>query len=222
MTCRRAGPRPALASRVRSTTRCSRYQRGSCWPGARGPGPERSPLPCHPVISLPWSPLPRSRRTGAAPLCLPLASGPLRDLGRSWSQRWDSNPRPPDYKSGALPTELRWRGVSSGGRRQSPEPMGPKACRAPRSRNGSAVWYGRARTGQGSGGLSRSLFSGSPGGAGPPRRGRALRSPRAPAGRPPGPRAAAPWSPRRTSRAGRLRGPGRPSPPPPPRPRGGP
>src|SRR5690242_15020933 len=25
----------------------------------------------------------------------------------SWSWRWDSNPRPPDYKSGALPVELR-------------------------------------------------------------------------------------------------------------------
>src|SRR5215475_15461521 len=24
-----------------------------------------------------------------------------------WSWRWDSNPRPPDYKSGALPVELR-------------------------------------------------------------------------------------------------------------------
>ena len=25
-----------------------------------------------------------------------------------WSQRRDSNPQPPDYKSGALPIELRW------------------------------------------------------------------------------------------------------------------
>src|SRR6185436_8290442 len=25
----------------------------------------------------------------------------------SWSWRWDLNPRPPDYKSGALPVELR-------------------------------------------------------------------------------------------------------------------
>jgi hypothetical protein len=27
----------------------------------------------------------------------------------AWSQRRDSNPRPTDYKSVALPTELRWR-----------------------------------------------------------------------------------------------------------------
>ena len=27
---------------------------------------------------------------------------------RAWSQRWDSNPQPPDYKSGALPIEPRW------------------------------------------------------------------------------------------------------------------
>src|SRR5690606_830496 len=36
----------------------------------------------------------------------------LRGLAREaqeWSWRWDSNPRPPDYKSGALPVELRQR-----------------------------------------------------------------------------------------------------------------
>ena len=42
-------------------------------------------------------------RVGAASLVR--ASG----TGSGWSQRWDSNPRPPDYKSGALPIELRWR-----------------------------------------------------------------------------------------------------------------
>ena len=35
-----------------------------------------------------------------------------RSLRTSW--RWDSNPRPPDYKSGALPTELRQRRVTLG------------------------------------------------------------------------------------------------------------
>lgn len=29
-----------------------------------------------------------------------------------WSQRWDSDPQPPDYKSGALPIELRWRSAT--------------------------------------------------------------------------------------------------------------
>jgi hypothetical protein len=34
-----------------------------------------------------------------------------------WSQRWDSNPQPPDYKSGAQPVELRWRGSSADAQR---------------------------------------------------------------------------------------------------------
>lgn len=36
----------------------------------------------------------------------PAGEGPA-----AWSQRWDSNPQPPDYKSGALPIELRWLGA---------------------------------------------------------------------------------------------------------------
>ncbi len=32
----------------------------------------------------------------------------LSTANSSWSQRRDSNPRPADYKSAALPTELRW------------------------------------------------------------------------------------------------------------------
>gem|GEM_PF-2189058 len=32
---------------------------------------------------------------------------PLRDAGFNWSCRWDSNPQPADYKSAALPIELR-------------------------------------------------------------------------------------------------------------------
>lgn len=38
-------------------------------------------------------------------------------------QRWDSNPQPPDYKSGALPVELRWR-TRSGGRLEALGPAG--------------------------------------------------------------------------------------------------
>ena len=34
-------------------------------------------------------------------------SGTSPDLCRSWSWRWDSNPQPADYKSAALPIELR-------------------------------------------------------------------------------------------------------------------
>src|SRR5688500_9901517 len=30
---------------------------------------------------------------------------------KKWSRRWDSNPRPADYESAALPTELRRQGV---------------------------------------------------------------------------------------------------------------
>jgi hypothetical protein len=41
-----------------------------------------------------------------------LQSGPFGHSGtspknRTWSWRWDSNPRPADYKSAALPAELR-------------------------------------------------------------------------------------------------------------------
>lgn len=42
----------------------------------------------------------------------------LRSLS-GWSQRWDSNPQPPDYKSGAQPVELRWRGSSADAQRAS-------------------------------------------------------------------------------------------------------
>ena len=52
-----------------------------------------------------------------------LATG--RDRLRGWSQRRDSNPQPPDYKSGALPIELRWRL----GPRGPVEPAQPSAGR---------------------------------------------------------------------------------------------
>ena len=32
----------------------------------------------------------------------------ITDLAEVWSQLWDLNPRPDDYKSTALPTELSW------------------------------------------------------------------------------------------------------------------
>ena len=56
-------------------------------------------------------------RPGPTPaLCLPPPAAPdgpgwpraPRSTRGSWSQRWESNPQPPDYKSGALPIELRW------------------------------------------------------------------------------------------------------------------
>jgi hypothetical protein len=46
-----------------------------------------------------------------------LQSAPFGRSGtppRNWSQRRDSNPRPTDYKSVALPTELRWRIILAG------------------------------------------------------------------------------------------------------------
>ena len=39
-------------------------------------------------------------------------NSPVRHRGFSWSWRRESNPRPADYKSAALPTELRQRGYS--------------------------------------------------------------------------------------------------------------
>ena len=52
-----------------------------------------------------------------------LQSAPFGQLGnpsmykavilKYWSRRWDSNPQPADYKSAALPIELRRRGLSS-------------------------------------------------------------------------------------------------------------
>ena len=41
---------------------------------------------------------------------------------RVWWSRWDSNPRPPGCKPGALPTELRPQPISDGGCRMSDEP----------------------------------------------------------------------------------------------------
>ena len=37
-------------------------------------------------------------------------------VGKLWSRRWDSNPQPTDYKSVALPIELRRPGTPSGTR----------------------------------------------------------------------------------------------------------
>lgn len=38
---------------------------------------------------------------------LPLAARAPLHMNLLWSWRWESNPQPPDYKSGALPIELR-------------------------------------------------------------------------------------------------------------------
>src|SRR5947207_10211391 len=53
-----------------------------------------------------------------------------------WSWRWDSNPRPPDYKSGALPVELRQQDCSGkAGRRPARIDDAPRLvkCRHARS-----------------------------------------------------------------------------------------
>jgi hypothetical protein len=59
------------------------------------------------------------RYASTTAICLPLVCSdsaitvaavdePAPTIGRK-SHLWESNPRPPDYKSGALPTELKWR-----------------------------------------------------------------------------------------------------------------
>ena len=64
-----------------------------------------------------------------------------------WSQRWDSNPQPPDYKSGALPLS------HAGHRGGHPWPANESSMRAESSPQGgerSRVSYGPARAGQAS------------------------------------------------------------------------
>src|ERR1051325_9958651 len=53
----------------------------------------------------------------------------------SWSWRWDSTPRPPDYKSGALPVELRQQDCSGkAGRRPARIDDAPKLVKCRRDR----------------------------------------------------------------------------------------
>ena len=116
-------PRRERSRALRRRVLGARSQRSrASAPGARAP--ERGDLlPCHPrVVSFPWS----------DPACA--AGGSSRPWGPAdpsvflvpscsaarWSQRWESNPQPPDYKSGALPLSH----AGSDARRQS----GP-ACR---------------------------------------------------------------------------------------------
>ena len=78
-----------------------------------------------------------ARRTAAVACALGAFAG-----GPRWSQRWDSNPQPPDYKSGALPIELRWRAA-----RRPVRPSGtPPDAGLARHPDGevSAAWYGLA------------------------------------------------------------------------------
>lgn len=103
------------------------------------------------LFSLPWSnPDQRTGPTGepAPPLALRRSSSAAHS--GPWSQRWDSNPRPPDYKSGALPTELRWRVTPPRNPLEDLVARRARGPQTPRSRIGSAVWYGRARLRQGS------------------------------------------------------------------------
>ncbi len=77
---------------------------------------ERSPLPRLPVCSSSFDGARSSPPFPPPPACRP------------WSQRWDSNPRPPDYKSGALP--LSYAGPCTGRRRGDPPPTPRRAARA--------------------------------------------------------------------------------------------
>ena len=128
----RAGPGQGR-SRVERRATMRRYQRR-----ARGP---RSRLIVFPsqlyreqpgrgrVASGAWSPVGFRRPPPV-----------LRDAA-SWSQRWDSNPQPPDYKSGALPIELRWLGQVAPGRVRA----SPPGLRARHVREAGRRCNGRVR-----------------------------------------------------------------------------
>ena len=78
-------------------------------PCARLPG-EGAALPSHLV------PVSLLRSSPARPGPLPPRARVEPPPNRGWGQRWDSNPQPPDYKSGALPIELRWQTSASSDR----------------------------------------------------------------------------------------------------------
>jgi hypothetical protein len=65
------------------------------------------------ALPLGYTPMKVVERTGFEPVkAVPadLQSAPFGQLGnlsKNWSRRWDSNPQPADYKSAALPIELR-------------------------------------------------------------------------------------------------------------------
>ena len=65
-----------------------------------------------------------------------------------WSQRRDSNPQPPDYKSGALPIEPRWQAIAEGAQR-SAAPLPDGWTRLPRHRG---AWPGHRLSDSGAGG----------------------------------------------------------------------
>jgi hypothetical protein len=64
-----------------------------------------------------------------------------------WSRRWDSNPRPADYESAALPTELRRLGGVIGARSQRTQTRhfstaaaaGPRSSNVPREQRASGA-----------------------------------------------------------------------------------
>ena len=156
--------------------------------------PTSTRIPAPDVHLVTWVAMEQTARN-AAPLVSPCC--PVE-----WSQRGDSNPRPPDYKSGALPTELRWRLWSAFGLVQlSVDRAGSRLSGHPRR--------GRERGGYG---------LASPGQA--PRRGKCeklgsgIRLPASGGGEPRAPRPRPPSNRPRTARATRPRAPARPSTPP--------
>ncbi len=131
-TTERGGPRAACAGGARRPRSRLHPETSFCQGTARW-SRERTDRgdPLRGASAPPLAPAARPKRDGdpfrvRGDRCEPAEADQRAKRGdrRPWSQRRDSNPQPPDYKSGALPIEPRWQRTAPRGRGGSWTPEG--------------------------------------------------------------------------------------------------